>query len=67
LFWTESWHGASGSRYTIRCGLTTDTIIAINIIGARWSQLQWLVAALGVGTGFGPREIPANLISGRCA
>jgi potassium efflux system protein len=33
-------------------------------IGVQWSQLQWLVAALGVGIGFGLQEIVANFISG---
>jgi potassium efflux system protein len=59
----------SGSRYTITT-LTTyaivaiGTLLALNAIGARWSQLQWLVAALGVGIGFGLQEIVANFISG---
>jgi potassium efflux system protein len=60
---------ASGSRYTITT-LATYTIIAVGLllalhtIGAQWSQLQWLVAALGVGIGFGLQEIVANFISG---
>lgn len=33
-------------------------------LGWEWSQLQWLVAALGVGIGFGLQEIVANFISG---
>lgn len=33
-------------------------------LGAEWSQIQWLVAALGVGLGFGLQEIFANMISG---
>jgi potassium efflux system protein len=36
----------------------------LNTIGAQWSQLQWLVAALGVGIGFGLQEIVTNFISG---
>lgn len=34
------------------------------LIGAEWAKLQWLVAALGVGIGFGLQEIVANFISG---
>ena len=35
-----------------------------NSIGVRWSSIQWLVAALGVGLGFGLQEIFANFVSG---
>lgn len=38
--------------------------IAVNKLGTQWSQLQWIVAALGVGIGFGLQEIIANFISG---
>jgi potassium efflux system protein len=38
--------------------------IFLNIIGWEWSKVQWLVAALGVGIGFGLQEIVANFISG---
>jgi potassium-dependent mechanosensitive channel len=60
---------SSGSRYTA----TTLTKYAITIAGAllvfstlglSWSKVQWLVAALGVGIGFGLQEIVANFISG---
>jgi len=62
-------HMSSGSRYTMTT-LSTYAIVLIgillvfNTIGAQWSQLQWLVAALGIGIGFGLQEIVANFISG---
>jgi potassium efflux system protein len=58
-----------GSRYTITTlsryliGGTGILVIA-DILGFSWSQIQWLVAALGVGIGFGLQEIVANFISG---
>lgn len=39
-------------------------MVAFSLIGVEWSKLQWLVAALGVGLGFGLQEIFANFISG---
>jgi len=60
---------SSGSRYTVAT-LTNYAIITIGVvlffhsIGADWSKLQWLVAALGVGIGFGLQEIVANFICG---
>jgi potassium efflux system protein len=59
----------AGSRYAIS-KLTQYSIIAIGIVmvfsvlGGRWGEIQWLVAALGVGIGFGLQEIIANFISG---
>jgi potassium-dependent mechanosensitive channel len=59
----------SGSRYTATA-LTTYAIVALGAllffktIGADWSKLQWLFAALSVGIGFGLQEIVANFISG---
>ncbi len=52
---------AAVSRYTI---IAVGIVIALNHIGADWSQMQWIVAALGVGVGFGLQEIVANFISG---
>lgn len=49
------------SRYSI---VAIGLLIAFNRIGADWSQLQWIVAALGVGVGFGLQEIVANFVSG---
>jgi potassium efflux system protein len=58
-----------GSRYAaitlLSYGIVgIGTVIALSALGLRWSQLQWLVAALGVGIGFGLQEIIANFISG---
>ena len=39
-------------------------LLGFSLIGIEWSKLQWLVAALGVGLGFGLQEIFANFISG---
>ena len=60
---------SSGSRYTVKTltgyGIvTTATLMVFSTLGLSWSQVQWLVAALGVGIGFGLQEIVANFISG---
>jgi potassium efflux system protein len=58
-----------GSRYAVKT-LTGYTITAgaglavLGTFGVSWDQVQWLVAALGVGIGFGLQEIVANFISG---
>ena len=39
-------------------------LVGFSMIGIEWSKLRWLVAALGVGLGFGLQEIFANFISG---
>jgi potassium efflux system protein len=39
-------------------------LIAADILGIGWSDVQWLIAALGVGLGFGLQEIFANFVSG---
>lgn len=59
----------AGSRLAFatlaRYGIVLAGIIFISdSIGFRWSQIQWLVAALGVGIGFGLQEIIANFFSG---
>jgi potassium efflux system protein len=38
--------------------------LAFDAIGIGWSSIQWLVAAVGLGLGFGLQEIFANFISG---
>ena len=49
------------SRYLI---IALGFFIAFNAIGIRWAKLQWLLAALSVGLGFGLQEIVANFICG---
>jgi potassium efflux system protein len=44
--------------------VTGGVLYAFSILGVQWSKLQWLVAALGVGLGFGLQEIVANFVSG---
>ncbi len=39
-------------------------VFAFNVIGLGWSKVQWLVAALSVGIGFGLQEIIANFFCG---
>ena len=59
----------AGSRYAVN-QLSNYLIMSIgfisiaNELGGSWSQVQWLVAALSVGLGFGLQEIFANLVSG---
>ena len=39
-------------------------VIAFTTIGIRWANLQWLIAALSVGLGFGLQEVVANFVCG---
>jgi potassium-dependent mechanosensitive channel len=60
---------SSGGRYAVKT-LTGYLIVAAAVLtifstlGLSWGKVQWLVAALGVGIGFGLQEIVANFISG---
>ena len=59
----------AGARYafTTLCRYAITAIgflLAFNTIGFRWSSVQWLVAALGVGLGFGLQEVVANFVCG---
>ncbi|KGE02780.1 Potassium efflux system KefA protein / Small-conductance mechanosensitive channel [Pseudohaliea rubra DSM 19751] len=60
---------SAGARYAIGMLLQYVIIgvgasVSLGLIGFAWSKVQWLVAALGVGIGFGLQEIVANFISG---
>jgi potassium efflux system protein len=69
LVLSQKFEITAGSRYAliqlVRYVLMTIAFLAIaNELGGSWSQVQWLVAALGVGLGFGLQEIFANMVSG---
>ena len=49
------------SRYVI---VVIGVLVSCNLIGFSWSTVQWLVAAISVGLGFGLQEIFANFVSG---
>ncbi|MEX1057997.1 MAG: mechanosensitive ion channel domain-containing protein, partial [Natronospirillum sp.] len=58
-----------GSAYAITTLLNyvitaTGLVMALSALGVSWDKLQWLVAALSVGLGFGLQEIFANFVSG---
>jgi potassium efflux system protein len=60
---------SGGSRYAIRT-LARYVIVGgavmtvFSVLGGNWSRIQWLVAAMGVGLGFGLQEIFANFVAG---
>ena len=49
------------SRYLI---IVVGVVLSLGTIGVGWSKVQWLVAAITVGLGFGLQEIFANFVSG---
>lgn len=58
-----------GERHAIstlaRYGIVGISIVlAFGSIGVGWSKVQWLVAAVSVGLGFGLQEVFANFVSG---
>jgi potassium efflux system protein len=60
---------SAGERYAYttigKYALTlAGTVLALNMVGVGWSNVQWLVAAVGLGLGFGLQEIFANFVSG---
>jgi len=60
---------AQGSSYAVTTLLSYvifgfGTVVTLSVLGLSWDKLQWLVAALSLGIGFGMQEIFANFISG---
>ncbi len=60
---------SAGERYAYATiGKYAVTIIgtsaALSVVGIGWSSIQWMIAAVGIGLGFGLQEIFANFISG---
>ncbi len=60
---------AQGSAYATTTLLSyllagIGIVSTLSTLGVSWDKLQWLVAALSVGLGFGMQEIFANFISG---
>jgi potassium efflux system protein len=49
------------AQYTI---VATGLVFVFDTLGVAWSNIQWLIAALSVGLGFGLQEIVANFVSG---
>ena len=59
----------AGSRYAIKAIfqyvlVVVGVILAFHFIGLGWRNVQWLIAAMTVGLGFGLQEIFANFVSG---
>ncbi|UUO08875.1 mechanosensitive ion channel [Blastopirellula sp. J2-11] len=59
----------SGGRFAVAtiCQylvVTLGVIAAAGWLGLQWDKIQWLVAAMSVGLGFGLQEIFANFIAG---
>lgn len=58
-----------GSRYAFVTILrylivVAGVVIVFGLVGVSWSKVQWLIAAVTVGLGFGLQEIFANFVSG---
>jgi potassium efflux system protein len=60
---------SAGERYAYATIATYAVMVvgaaaALNAVGVGWASVQWLVAAVGLGLGFGLQEIFANFVSG---
>ncbi|SFM26600.1 potassium efflux system protein [Ectothiorhodospira mobilis] len=59
----------AAGRYTVtmllRYLMAVIAVVSVfSLLGLRWSELQWMVAALTLGLGFGLQEVVANFVSG---
>jgi potassium efflux system protein len=69
LLWFRRMPIDSGARYAL-VSLSQYLIVLIGgvwlfrVLGVSWGNVQWLVAAVSVGLGFGLQEIFANFVSG---
>jgi len=59
----------AGFRYTVGTVaryliIVVGVVLGCRAIGLSWVKVQWLVAAISVGLGFGLQEIFANFVSG---
>ncbi|MCP3905713.1 MAG: mechanosensitive ion channel [Planctomycetes bacterium] len=59
----------TGARYAITSIvryllIVVGVVLSFTAIGVGWSKVQWLIAAISVGLGFGLQEIFANFVSG---
>ncbi len=60
---------SAGERYAYatigKYGVTlVGVAAAFSVVGVGWASIQWMLAAVGIGLGFGLQEIFANFISG---
>ncbi len=59
----------AGARYAVTTVVqyavsAVGIVVVFGILGVNWSSVQWLIAAVTVGLGFGLQEIFANFVSG---
>ncbi len=52
---------AASARYVIT---VLGIAVALGMVGVGWDKVQWLVAALSIGLGFGLQELFANFVCG---
>ncbi|MBS0208409.1 MAG: mechanosensitive ion channel [Planctomycetes bacterium] len=69
IAWLQRLPLDAGGRYTLTAVtryviLLVGTVSAFHSVGVGWANVQWLVAAITVGLGFGLQEIFANFVSG---